>query len=136
MRTVITYGTFDLFHYGHVRLLKRARLLGDRLVVGLSTDEFNNIKGKTAQMTYMERHELLSSCRYVDEIFEEKCWEQKESDILAFKANVFVMGDDWRGKFDFLLPLCDVVYLPRTPEVSSTELRAFRRAVASRVAWS
>jgi len=77
-------------------------------------------------MTYMERHELLSSCQYVDEIFEEKCWEQKESDILAFKANVFLMRDDWKGKFDFLCPLCDVVYLPRTPEVSSTELRAFR----------
>jgi glycerol-3-phosphate cytidylyltransferase len=136
MRTVITYGTFDLFHYGHIRLLKRARLLGDRLVVGLSTDEFNNIKGKAAHMAYIERHELLSSCRYVDEIFEEKCWEQKESDIFAFKANVFVMGDDWKGKFDFLSPFCNVVYLPRTPEISSTELRAFRRVIVGRRAWS
>jgi glycerol-3-phosphate cytidylyltransferase len=128
MRTVITYGTFDLFHYGHIRLLKRARLLGARLVVGLSTDEFNNIKGKMAYMPYRERHELLSSCRYVDEIFEEKCWEQKESDIVAFRAKVFVMGDDWKGKFDFLSSLCNVVYLPRTPDISSTELRAFRSA--------
>ena len=120
---VVTYGTFDLFHYGHMRLLQRARALGSRLVVGLSTDEFNAIKGKQAWMSYEERAELLMACRFVDEVFPEENWAQKASDIVRHKADIFVMGDDWRGKFDDLGHLCTVTYLERTPLISSTLLR-------------
>lgn len=121
--TVLTYGTFDLFHYGHIRLLQRARVLGRRLGVGLSTDEFNALKGKRAFMTYEEREELLMSCRHVDFVFPERNWEQKADDIRAHKAGVLVMGDDWRGKFDHLAGLCKVIYLERTPLISSSLLR-------------
>ncbi len=120
---VLTYGTFDLFHYGHMRLLQRARALGSRLVVGLSTDEFNAIKGKSAFMSYEERAELLMACRFVDEVFPESNWEQKAADIVDRKAGIFVMGDDWKGKFDHLGDLCAVSYLERTPLISSTMLR-------------
>lgn len=122
-RTVLTYGTFDLFHPGHVQLLKRARELGSRLVVGLSTDSFNARKGKTAVMSYEDRKTVLESCRYVDEVFAEEDWEQKVSDVIRLGADVFVMGDDWAGKFDFLAEHCRVVYLARTPDVSSTEIK-------------
>lgn len=122
-RTVLTYGTFDLFHPGHVQLLKRARELGSRLVVGLSTDAFNARKGKTAVMTYEDRKAVLESCRYVDEVFAEEDWEQKVSDVIRLQADVFVMGDDWAGKFDFLAEHCSVVYLSRTPDVSSTLIK-------------
>lgn len=120
---VLTYGTFDLFHYGHVRLLQRARSLGTRLGVGLSTDEFNALKGKKALMSYEEREELLMTCRFVDFVFPERNWEQKASDITTHKADVLVMGDDWRGKFDHFGHLCQVTYLDRTPLISSTMLR-------------
>lgn len=120
---VLTYGTFDLFHYGHIRLLQRARSLGTRLVVGLSTDEFNAVKGKHAFMPYEERAELLMACRYVDEVFPERDWEQKAADISRLEADIFVMGDDWKGKFDHLGSLCTVAYLERTPLISSTLLR-------------
>lgn len=123
MKTVITYGTFDLFHMGHVRLLKRLRTLGDRLIVGCSTDEFNAIKGKKALITYEQRVEILQSCRYVDDVFPEHHWDQKPDDIRRFGVDIFAMGDDWVGKFDFLSDLCEVVYLPRTESISSTEIR-------------
>lgn len=120
---VLTYGTFDLLHYGHMRLLQRARAQGSQLVVGLSTDEFNAIKGKQAFMPYEERAELLMSCRYVDGVFPETSWDQKAEDIAKYNADIFVMGDDWTGKFDHLGVLCKVVYLERTPLISSTLLR-------------
>jgi glycerol-3-phosphate cytidylyltransferase len=120
---VLTYGTFDLFHYGHIRLLARARALGARLGVGLSTDEFNALKGKNAFMPYSEREELLMSCRFVDFVFPETCWEQKQSDISMYKADVLVMGDDWQSKFDHLNRFCKVVYIARTPLISSSMLR-------------
>jgi glycerol-3-phosphate cytidylyltransferase len=122
-RTVLTYGTFDLFHPGHVQLLKRARELGSRLVVGLSTDEFNARKGKKSVMSFEDRKAVLESCRYVDEVFAEEDWEQKGPDAIRLGADVFVMGDDWAGKFDFMAEHCHVVYLARTPEVSSTEIK-------------
>jgi glycerol-3-phosphate cytidylyltransferase len=112
-----------MFHYGHMMLLKRARALGDRLFVGLSTDEFNAIKGKTAFMGYDERREFLMSCRFVDHVFPERNWEQKAHDLKRYEASHMVMGDDWKGKFDFLNEICPVVYLPRTPDISSTLLR-------------
>lgn len=121
--TVLTYGTFDLFHYGHIRLLQRARALGSCLGVGLSTDEFNALKGKRAFMTYEEREDLLMSCRHVDFVFPERNWEQKADDIRAHEAGVLVMGDDWRGRFDHLAGLCKVIYLERTPLISSSLLR-------------
>lgn len=123
MKTVITYGTYDLFHYGHLRLLKRLRALGDRLVVGLSTDEFNALKGKKTVVKYDERKELLLGCRFVDGVFPEENWEQKRFDILREEANVFGMGDDWDGKFDFLSDIVEVIYLPRTEGVSSTQIK-------------
>jgi glycerol-3-phosphate cytidylyltransferase len=123
MTTVITYGTFDLFHVGHVRLLERLRELGSRLVVGCSTDEFNAIKGKKALISYEHRVEILRACRYVDAVFPENDWEQKPADIQRERADIFAMGDDWIGKFDHLNAYCQVVYLPRTQDISSTELR-------------
>jgi glycerol-3-phosphate cytidylyltransferase len=121
--TVITYGTFDLFHVGHVRLLSRLRELGDRLVVGCSTDEFNARKGKKAILPYDQRVEVLRSCRHVDDIFPEEDWAQKRGDILRMKADIFAMGDDWVGKFDDLGDICRVVYLPRTENISTTDIR-------------
>jgi glycerol-3-phosphate cytidylyltransferase len=121
--TILTYGTYDLFHYGHMRLLKRARALGERLVVGLSTDEFNSIKGKKAFMSYAEREELLLACRFVDHVFPENNWEQKLADIAKYHASTLVMGDDWKGKFDDFSRYCKVEYLARTPAISSTLLR-------------
>lgn len=122
-RTVLTYGTFDLFHPGHVHLLKRARELGTRLVVGLSTDEFNAKKGKKSVMSFEDRKVVLEACRHVDEVFAEEDWDQKMSDAVRLNADVFVMGDDWTGKFDFLTEVCTVVYLARTPNVSTTQIK-------------
>ncbi len=122
-RTVLTYGTFDLFHPGHVQLLKRARELGTRLVIGLSTDEFNLQKGKTAVMSFDDRKAVLESCRYVDEVFPENTWDQKLFDAFRLDADVFVMGDDWTGRFDFMRAACSVVYLQRTPNVSTTLIK-------------
>jgi len=123
MKTVITYGTFDLFHIGHVNLLKRARSLGDRLIVAVSTDEFNQIKGKTTLVPFSHRVAILESCRYVDRVIPEHHWEQKRDDIKEHSVDTFVIGDDWRGKFDELKDICDVVYLERTKDISSTAMK-------------
>lgn len=124
MKKVITYGTFDLLHYGHINLLKRAKALGDYLIVALSTDEFNWAqKGKKCYFTYEERKQLLESIRYVDLVIPEESWEQKVQDVKEYHVDTFVMGDDWKGKFDFLRPYCNVVYLPRTPEISTTKMK-------------
>ena len=123
MTTIVTYGTFDLYHVGHVRLLKRLREMGDRLVVGLSTDEFNQQKGKQVVIPYTDRREILLSCRYVDDVFEENSWEQKRADLVREQADIFAIGDDWAGKFDDLEDLVKVIYLPRTKDISTTELK-------------
>ena len=124
MKRVITYGTFDLLHYGHINLLRRAKALGDYLIVVLSTDEFNwNQKQKKCYFTYEVRKQLLEAIRYVDLVIPEENWEQKISDVKEYHVDTFVMGDDWKGKFDFLKPYCEVVYLPRTPEISTTQIK-------------
>ena len=124
MKRVITYGTFDLLHYGHINILRRAKALGDYLIVALSTDEFNwNMKGKKSYFTYEERKAMLEAIRYVDLVVPEENWEQKNTDVEKYGADVFVMGDDWEGKFDFLKDKCEVVYLPRTPEISTTKIK-------------
>lgn len=125
MKKVITYGTFDLLHYGHINLLQRAKSLGDYLIVALSTDEFNSIeKNKVTYFTYEERKRLLEAIRYVDLVIPEENWEQKVSDVQEFKVDTFVIGDDWKGKFDFLKDYCEVVYLERTPEISTTKIKS------------
>jgi len=125
MKRVITYGTFDLLHYGHINILKRAKALGDYLIVALSTDEFNwNSKNKKCYFSYNERKTLLESIRYVDLVIPEVSWQQKENDIIQYNIDIFVMGDDWEGKFDFLKGKCDVIYLPRTPEISSSKIKS------------
>ena len=124
MKRVITYGTFDLLHYGHINLLKRAKELGDYLVVVVSTDEFNwNEKQKKCYFSYEERKAMVEAIRYVDLVIPETCWDQKRCDVVDYKIDTFVMGDDWKGKFDFLSDLCEVVYLPRTPEISTTKIK-------------
>lgn len=124
MKKVITYGTFDLLHYGHINLLKRAKALGDYLIVCLSTDDFNkNEKNKKCYFTFEQRKQLLESIRYVDLVIPETSWDQKVKDVKEFKADIFVMGDDWEGKFDFLKDYCKVIYLPRTPEISTTQIK-------------
>ncbi|MDO4487197.1 MAG: glycerol-3-phosphate cytidylyltransferase [Bacillota bacterium] len=124
MKKVITYGTFDLLHYGHVNLLQRAKELGDYLVVAVSTDEFNlNKKNKKCYFSYEERKRLVEAIRYVDLVIPEEDWEQKVNDVKEFKIDTFVIGDDWEGKFDFLKEYCEVVYLPRTPEISTTQIK-------------
>lgn len=123
MKKVITYGTFDLLHYGHINILRRAKELGDWLVVALSSDEFNALKGKKSFFTYEQRKKLLEAIRYVDEVIPEENWEQKVSDVQKHHVDIFVMGDDWTGKFDFLKAYCEVVYLPRTPEISTTQIK-------------
>lgn len=125
MKRVITYGTFDLLHYGHINLLKRARLQGDYLVVALSTDEFNlNDKNKKCYFSFEKRKTLLEAIRYVDLVIPEHNWEQKKKDIELYHIDEFVIGDDWLGKFDFLKTSCEVVYLPRTPEISTTKIKS------------
>lgn len=125
MKRVITYGTFDLLHYGHINLLRRARALGDYLIVALSTDEFNSReKHKHCYFSYDERKLLLEAIRYVDLVIPEENWEQKRTDIYLYHVDTFVMGDDWAGKFDFLKEEgASVVYLPRTPEISTTQIK-------------
>lgn len=124
MKRVITYGTFDLLHYGHINLLKRAKDLGDYLIVGLSTDEFNLQKDKISYFDYQQRKILLESIRYVDLVIPEISWEQKREDVKKYYADIFVIGDDWEGKFDFLEDEgVEVVYLPRTEEISTTQIK-------------
>lgn len=125
MKRILTYGTFDLLHYGHIRILKRAKELGDYLVVALSTDEFNAGKGKKAYHSYETRKKMLEAIRYVDLVIPENCWEQKVQDIKDYKIDVVVMGDDWAGsdKFDYLKEYCEVKFLERTPGVSTTQIK-------------
>jgi len=125
LKTVITYGTYDLLHRGHVLLLQRAKQLGDYLIVGLSTDAFNQIKGKTCYYSYEERFLILSAVKYVDKIIPESHWDQKANDIVEHGVSTFVMGDDWEGKFDHLNGLCEVVYLPRTTGISTNQLKEY-----------
>ena len=125
MKTVITYGTFDLLHYGHIEILRRAKEYtdGGKLIVAISSDEFNAIKGKKSHMPYEKRKELVSAIRYVDEVMPETNWEQKKTDITEHNIDIFVMGNDWEGKFDELKEFCEVIYLPRTPSISSTAIK-------------
>lgn len=123
MKKVITYGTYDLLHVGHINLLRRARELGDYLIVVLSSDEFNAIKNKKAYHSYEDRKIILESIRYVDEVLPEYTWEQKIQDVIDNNVDIFVMGDDWEGKFDFLKDYCEVVYLSRTEGISTTKIK-------------
>lgn len=123
MNKVITYGTFDLLHHGHIHLLRRARALGDHLTVALSTDEFNNGKGKKCFHPYEDRAAVLEAIRHVDCVIPENNWEQKIVDIQSMGIQIFTIGDDWTGHFDFLKPYCEVVYLPRTPDISTSSIK-------------
>lgn len=123
MKIVLTYGTYDLLHIGHINLLRRARDLGDYLIVGLSTDKFNEIKGKKAYHNFNKRKQILEAIKYVDLIIEENDWEDKRIHIKEFNVDIFVMGSDWEGKFDDLSDLCEVIYLPRTEGVSTSKIK-------------
>ncbi len=122
-KIVITYGTFDMFHIGHLRLLKRLKEMGDELIVAVSTDEFNEAKGKKTLIPYDQRVELLSSIEYVDRVIPEKSWEQKIEDVKKYEADIFAIGNDWEGEFDFLKEYCEVKYLERTQDISTTQLK-------------
>jgi len=119
----ITYGTYDMFHVGHVNLFRRIKERCDHLIVAVSSDEFNAVKGKKSVMSFEDRALLVRACRYVDEVIREDAWEQKADDIEKHAVDLFVMGGDWEGRFDELSSLCEVVYLPRTEGVSSTQLK-------------
>lgn len=123
MKKVITYGTFDLFHVGHLNILKRAKEYGDYLVVAVSSDAFNEIKGKKAYYSDQDRTEILEAIKFVDEVVLEESWDQKIEDVKKHNIDVFVMGDDWDGKFDFLKEYCEVVYLPRTQGISTSKIK-------------
>lgn len=124
MKTVITYGTYDVLHYGHINLLRRAKERGDYLIVALSTDAFNfQKKGKKTYYSYEQRKLMLEAIRYVDKVIPEEDWDQKINDIRQYGVDTFVMGDDWKGKFDFLKEYCEVVYLPRTEGISSARVK-------------
>lgn len=129
MRKVLTYGTFDLLHHGHINILRRAKELGDHLTVAISSDEFNAIKGKKAYYPYETRKMILEAIRYVDKVIPEHEWEQKIRDVQEHNIDVFVMGDDWEGKFDFLKDYCEVVYLPRTEGISTTQIKKDMQAI-------
>lgn len=123
-KRIITYGTFDVLHRGHINLLRRAKALGDYLIVGLSSDDFNVVKQKNAYYPFADRRMIMESIRYVDKVIIEDNWEQKAADVVSHRVDILVMGDDWAGKFDHLKNLCEVVYLPRTPSISSTQIKA------------
>ncbi len=123
MKRVITYGTFDLLHWGHIRLLERARALGDYLIVATSTDQFNALKHKEAYHSFEHRKYILEAIRYVDKVIPETSWNQKIQDVKNYNIDIFVMGDDWKGQFDFLKDYCEVVYLPRTEGISTTKIK-------------
>lgn len=125
MKRILTYGTYDLLHYGHIRLLKRAKALGDYLIVAISTEEFNAIKGKKAYHNYETRKEMLEAIRYVDLVIPENDWDQKREDVLKYQVDVVVMGSDWKGheKFENLRDICEVVYLDRTKGISTTKIK-------------
>ena len=123
MIKVITYGTFDLFHFGHLELLRRAKELGDQLVVAVSTDEFNRIKRKKCVYPYEHRFKIVEAIQYVDKVIPEKNWEQKRKDILSNKIQIFTIGDDWEGNFDELSDICKIVYIERTKGISTSNLK-------------
>jgi glycerol-3-phosphate cytidylyltransferase len=123
VKKVITYGTFDLLHTGHINILRRAKEYGDYLIVAISSDEFNALKGKKAYYSFEQRKLILEAIRYVDEVIPEHTWEQKVQDVKDHEVDVFVMGDDWKGKFDFLKEHCEVIYLPRTVGISTTKIK-------------
>ena len=125
MKRILTYGTFDLLHYGHIEILRRSKELGDYLIVAVSTDEFNEIKGKKAYHNYETRKKMLEAVRYVDLVIPEKTWEQKKDDVIDYKVDVVVMGSDWENsdKFDYLKEYCEVIYLPRTEGISTTKIK-------------
>ncbi|MDD2870875.1 MAG: glycerol-3-phosphate cytidylyltransferase [Candidatus Gracilibacteria bacterium] len=123
MKKILTYGTFDLTHIGHIKILKRAKELGDYLIVGVSTDEFNNLKGKKCEFPYDHRKEIIESIKYVDLVIPESNWEQKIDDVNKYNVDIMVMGDDWEGKFDYLKEYCEVIYLPRTGGISTTQIK-------------
>ena len=122
-KTIITYGTFDMFHTGHLNLLKRIKEMGDELIVAVSTDEFNALKGKKTLIPYEQRADIVESIRYVDKVIPEKNWEQKINDIKNYNIDLFVIGNYWEGKFDFLEKYCEVIYLTRTENISTTQLK-------------
>lgn len=122
-KRVITYGTFDMFHIGHLNLLNRLAELGDELIVAVSTDAFNALKGKKTLIPYGQRAEIVRNIKCVSKVIAEESWEQKVEDIKRHEVDIFAMGDDWEGNFDFLKPHCEVLYLPRTKDVSTTELK-------------
>ena len=122
-KIVLTYGTFDMFHIGHLNLLNRLKSLGDKLIVAISTDEFNSIKGKKTLIPFEQRALIVQNIKCVDMVISEKKWEQKIDDIKKYNVDIFAMGDDWQGKFDFLKDYCEVIYLPRTQNISTTELK-------------
>jgi len=122
-KTIITYGTFDMFHIGHLKLLQRLKGMADELIVAVSTDEFNTLKGKKVMISYANRAEIVENIKCVDMVIPEDNWEQKVSDIKKYNIDIFAMGDDWRGEFDFLKEHCEVVYLERTKDISTTQLK-------------
>ncbi|MBP1969378.1 glycerol-3-phosphate cytidylyltransferase [Virgibacillus natechei] len=126
MKKIITYGTFDFIHRGHINILRRAQDLGDHLIVGLSTDKFNMTKGKQAYHNYEDRKLIIDAISYVDQVIPEYTWDQKITDVITHDIDTFVMGDDWKGEFDFLKAYCEVVYLPRTKGISSSAIRNSR----------
>jgi glycerol-3-phosphate cytidylyltransferase len=123
MKTIITYGTFDLIHKGHIHLLERAASYGNRLIVGLATDEFNAKKGKHAYTPYEDRKYILEAIKYVALVIPENSWQQKSEDIKKYHVDALIMGDDWQGKFDYLKNLCKVIYLPRTDGISTSKIK-------------
>ena len=122
-KIIITYGTFDMFHIGHLKLLQRLKKLGDKLIVAVSTDEFNRAKGKKVMIPFEQRAEIVANIKCVDKVIPEENWEQKIVDIKKYNVDIFAIGDDWQGKFDFLNDYCDVVYLKRTKDISTTQLK-------------
>ena len=130
-KRVITYGTFDMFHVGHLELLKRIKQYGNELIVAVSTDAFNEIKGKKTIIPYQHRAQIVEAIKYVDKVIPEEHWEQKVEDIQKYKIDTLIMGDDWEGKFDFLKKYCEVIYLPRTKGISSTELKETLKTLSS-----
>ena len=123
MKKVITYGTFDLLHWGHIKILKRAKEMGDYLIVAISTDEFNRLKHKQSYHNFENRKMILEAIRYVDEVIPENSWDQKVEDVKKHDVDLFVMGDDWKGEFDFLKEHCEVVYLSRTEGISTSQIK-------------
>jgi glycerol-3-phosphate cytidylyltransferase len=130
-KVVLTYGSFDLFHIGHLRLIKRLSALGDRVIIGVSTDDFNRGKGKKSIIPYKQRAEIIQNIKGVDLVIPETSWEQKKNDVLKYGIDIFAMGDDWKGKFDDLKNYCDVVYLERTKDISSTDIKQSLKTILS-----